>query len=92
LRQHLEAAERQSGRAPEGLAGPACPDLLARRWDWFLELDRARRHGGFGPEPLAYADIEAWARLTGRRLSREDVVILVDIDRLGFEVRAKGKK
>lgn len=70
---------------------PECPDLYAEIWIGFLELDRARRRGAFGPEALAYADIEAWARLTQRRLSAEDVALIIDLDRVGFDVR-KAKK
>jgi hypothetical protein len=91
LRVHLEAAARQNGQEP-GLAGPELPDLYADLWEGFLELDRARGHGSFGPEPLAYADIESWARLTRRRLSPQDVALIVELDRLGFAVRAEGKK
>jgi len=92
LRAHLESASRQSRTPAKGLRGPECPPLLVDLWGAFLELDRARRHGGFGPEPLAYADIESWSRLTGRRLSPDDVATIIDIDRLAFEVRAESKK
>ena len=91
MREHLEQAARMGG-APDELIGPRCPDLLAELWAWFIELDRARRHGGFGPEPLAYADIEAWARLTGRSPSPSEVAMIVDIDRLAFQVRAEARK
>jgi len=91
LREHLEAAARQGGPR-DGLDGPELPELFADLWVGFTELDRARGQSGFGPEPLAYSDIEAWARLTDRRLSPQDVALIVELDRLGFEVRAKGKK
>lgn len=90
LRQHYEAAARQGNpEAGRQLEGPELPYLHAELWGWFLELDRAR---GQGPAALAYESIEAWARLTGRRLSPDDVALIVDLDRLGFQVRAEAKK
>lgn len=95
MREHLEAAAKKGDRAAAArLRPPELPELFADLWGGFLELDRARGQSGFGPEPLAYSDIEAWARLTGRALSPQDVALIVELDRLGFAVRAdaKGKK
>jgi hypothetical protein len=36
-------------------------------WNWYVELASARGGSGFGPNPIGFCDIEAWARLTGRR-------------------------
>lgn len=32
-------------------------------WQWFLELSATRTYNGAGPNPLSFAEIEAWARL-----------------------------
>src|SRR5258708_17220739 len=92
LRAHLESASRQSRTPAKGLRGPECPPLLVDLWGAFLELDRARRHGGFGPEPLAYSDIESRSRLTARRLSPAPVATSIAIGRLSFQMWATIKK
>jgi hypothetical protein len=89
--EHQAAAARNPLYRGSASAVPECPDIFADLWIGFIELDRGRRRGGFGPEPLAYADIEAWAALTQRKLSPQDIALIVDIDRLGFEIRAEMK-
>lgn len=39
-----------------------------------------RRFGAWGPEPIAYSEIDAWARLTGRRLDPVEVLAIVKMD------------
>ena len=58
-------------------------------WMAFLELDAARGANGFGPNPLSYTEIDAWARLTGARLSAWEVSLLRDIDRVVIEKTAR---
>lgn len=80
LRHHLEAARAAgSGTAAGELAGPPAPRALYL-WHWFGELHAARRAGGFGPEPIAYADLDAWARLSGRYPRPWEVRWLMDLD------------
>ena len=33
-----------------------------------------------GPQPLTYAEIASWSRLTGEILLREEITILADMD------------
>lgn len=40
------------------------PAEVDHLWRWFLDLHEARG-GGFGVQPIGYAEIDAWARLTG---------------------------
>lgn len=68
-RAHLEAAASQSEAARQALAGPGCPEALRYVWDWFLELNAGRTGSGFGPNPLAWSEVEAWARLSRLRLT-----------------------
>jgi hypothetical protein len=89
LREHYEAAARQDPAHAQQLEGPDLPELYAWAWRAFLELDRTR---GPGPAPIAYADMEAWARLTGCKLSPEDVALIVELDQLGFRIRAEHRK
>ncbi|EJN15687.1 hypothetical protein PMI42_00704 [Bradyrhizobium sp. YR681] len=45
---------------------------------------RRRKGGGFGPQPLEYADIEAFQRLSGMRFAPWEVDILEEIDDLAL--------
>lgn len=73
---------RASGQVPEELqdaeGGP--PELLEHVWRWFLELSNARAPALVGVAPIAWRDMEAWARLTGHRPSPEEVALLRRLD------------
>jgi len=57
---------RAQGAAVPELDNPvAIPVELAYLFAWFTELSAARGSGGFGANPISYAEIDAWARLTG---------------------------
>lgn len=58
---------------PEALRLPPIPAALAHIWDWFCELSASRTGNGGGANPIAFTEIEAWARLTGRLLTPRDV-------------------
>lgn len=47
---------------------------------WFGELSGARSSNGFGVNPVSYAEIDAWARLTGRHPSFLEVSALRRLD------------
>jgi hypothetical protein len=86
-RVHLEALAkrcREAGRPiPDAcriLDRYAIPDALEYVWDWFWELSRTRRAGMAGPEPIGYADVDAWARLTDRRPTPAEVEALLSLD------------
>jgi len=80
-RAHLEAAaERGSSRALCELEGPEFPETLAYLWDWTRELRSAPRVGVNGVEPISWADIDSWARLTGRDLATHEVQALIALD------------
>lgn len=80
---------------PEDLLGPACPEPLVHVLGWFAELGAARGSNGFGPEPIGYAEIDAWSRLTGRDPDPFEVRAIRALDRvflhLVAEARAKGR-
>ena len=48
---------------------------------WWREIDAGRRTGMNGAEPVAYMDIDAWARLTGREPTPEEVSMIMSIER-----------
>ena len=40
---------------------PELYPAVAHIWAWFVQLS-VRRGGGFGPAPLTYQELDAWAR------------------------------
>lgn len=71
VRQNLESAAAQRAKRgkppPPELDGPDLPPAGEHVWGWFSELSSARGSTGFGPAPITYADIVAWARLMAVR-------------------------
>ena len=67
-------------------------------WRWFCGLSAARRIGFSGPEPITFAEIEAYARLTGWPIAPRHIAILQAMDAtfLAFcreeRERASGKR
>lgn len=56
---------------------PAGGGLL---WRWFGELNNARGWHSNGPQPLGFAEIEAWARLTRWPLTARHAAVLRAMD------------
>jgi hypothetical protein len=79
---HLASIERQTGKrvhlAEEEV--PAVPWPLQHVWNDFMVLTARRSSSGFGMNPLSYAEIEAWARLTSRTLSPMETRLLMRLD------------
>lgn len=62
---------------------PEIPEALAYVHGWWTELDIGRRYGmNGGAEPVSYADLEAWRRLTDRDIVPEEVEALLLVDRI----------
>lgn len=82
-REHLQAvAARGHAAAKAELAGPELPPMGAYVWTWFLELHAARGSSGFGPLPIGYGEIAAWAALTGRAPLPWEIELLTALDRI----------
>lgn len=79
LREHLQSAEAQTGVEIPELHQERVPIEVAHIWEWFKDLHAARA-ASFGPSPISYADIEAWARLTGRAPTRWEVSCIKRLD------------
>lgn len=76
LGEHLEALRARTGRAHPLLAGPALPAAGEALWAWFVELRAAQA----AHLPLGFADIAAWAKLTGQRPAAWEVRALLALD------------
>ena len=92
-REHLASAWRQTGIMPDELkAVPKLPLSIHYLWATFLELHRRRKSNGFGPVPLQYLDVEAWGRLTNRKLDVWELQAILGVDDAYLTVSAKHSK
>jgi hypothetical protein len=63
------------------LETPPLPDELAYLWHAFCRLS-ARRRSGFSIEPIGWADLDAFVRLTGVRLAPWELQLIEMLDDL----------
>lgn len=96
-RDHLEIAAKSGSAAAQAeldAAAAADPGPARHVWDWFLELHAARGGSGFGPSPITYMDIAAWAFLTKRRPQQWEIVAIRRLDQSYLEasVRADSER
>jgi hypothetical protein len=81
VRAHLtKLAAGGSETARRRLEAPEPPDDLLYLLPWADELARGRRVGMNGPETTGWADLHAWALLTGRQLEPHEASALILID------------
>jgi hypothetical protein len=75
--------EQQTGKYP----GPELeiPPDLVYLWSWFTELS-STRGGGWGPSPITYMEIKAWAELTGNCPDVWEVSVLKAMDNKYLEM------
>lgn len=73
LRSHLSGS-----RAPVPEAGRIA-------WGWFIDLCCTRTSNGFGPNPISYAEIEAYARLTRWPLEPRHIALIRAMDDVWLE-------
>lgn len=86
-RAHLLQVCKQTGKTPEELGvslpedvAPDVPENGEYLWAWFQELSSGRGNNGFGVLPLSWADMDAWARLTGNQPEPWETAILRNMD------------
>jgi hypothetical protein len=73
-------SEKSRAAARADLTLPPLPARAAYLWEWFEELDRARSAGMHGTDGLSYPMIDAWARLTRREPTAEEIETLLLMD------------
>ncbi len=59
---------------------PVVPDAGRGLWGIFTQLSGARGFHQYGPNPISFAEIEAWARLTRTPLQPHHVQIIKAMD------------
>lgn len=68
------------------------PDCAAHVWAWFGELHARRGSNGFGAEPLAFRDVQAWVALTAVRIRGHEIDWLFDLDQAYMSAQAKASR
>ena len=68
-----------------------CPKELEHVWIWFLELTAARGSNGFGPNPISYAELQAWSLLTKQNPTPWEISLLKRLDKHYLIIMAKEK-
>jgi hypothetical protein len=74
------------------LDGPDCPEPLEYVWLWFRALSYRRGSNGWGPNPLGWPEIEAWARMQGVTLTPFEFDCLEALEGAYFRTRPKPKQ
>lgn len=59
---------------------PSLSPAASHLWGWFMDMHQSRQAGLDGDLPLSLSDMEAWQRLTGTIVLREEWAILRAID------------
>lgn len=95
---HVEQYAAQTGESVAcamqkfGLEQPEIPEGFEVVWNWFWELHQGRGHTGFGPLPLGFADMAAWAAISGIELSPWLASALRSMDLAWLDEHAKAQK
>lgn len=76
----LRLFETRTGKRHADLDGPECDGALLYLYGWWRELDDARQSGINGLDPISFGEMEAWARLTKRAPSVDEVQTMRRID------------
>lgn len=91
VREHLQAAQRASGRVPERLANaPSLPEGCAVLWRDFMNLRGMTGSNGFGPSRISFHDIDGYQRVIGARFAPWELDAIRMADSAYIATRSKG--
>lgn len=91
----LLSVARQTGENPKELielTADPCPELLEHVYAMFWEVSASRGGNGYGPNPISYCEMQAWAQLTGQTPTPFEVGIVKELDALFMAQHAKAAK
>jgi hypothetical protein len=92
IRQSLEKVWKQTGHKPALLdEEPEIYPALQHIWTWFHHLS-STRGGGFGPAPISFQEIDAWARLMRTGPTPWEIEQIMRLDGVWFKVQAEKDK
>lgn len=80
LTDDLKAVLRWQLANPGATDGPQVPWSGKRLWSIFLDLNAARGSNGWGPNPISFREIEAWAWLNREPVRPWELQILRAMD------------
>ncbi|HQR22187.1 MAG TPA: hypothetical protein PKV98_15055 [Burkholderiaceae bacterium] len=89
LRSHLAAEERRTKVVDERITAAIVPAHAAELWGAFRALDGRRAPAFKGRTPLLFADIAAYTRLLGIRLTPWEIETLLAMDQAALGVYAE---
>jgi hypothetical protein len=92
LRKHLESVEAQTGKRPAQLDGPEFPTGVEYLWEWYWQLRRHNGGNGFGPGPISWSEIDAWARRTGADPAPWELEVISELDAAYLKQQAVERK
>lgn len=77
-----------AAEAAAALTPPALPPAVAHIATWYVQLAATRR-GSLSPQPITYADIQAWAAMMRIQPTPTEVDLLRACDTVTLEVMAE---
>lgn len=75
----------------EGMVVMTTPAGGSLLWSWFLDLNRTRTMHAAGINPISYADIEAYIRLTRQAIEPRHIAIIVAMDEAYLAFAHRGR-
>lgn len=91
LADHLAVVAKATGQKLDENA-PRLPREMRYLWRSFLQLHRARGSNGWGPNPIAWSEIDAFCRLTESTLDPWEVEALCALDEAFMESAASSSE
>lgn len=91
---HLRQVEKQLGRKLEDSRSQKlteAPKEVIYLLQYFTEISRTRESSGYGPQPLRFSEIDAWAHLYGVELSPFEINTILDLDAVWRKVWADSR-
>jgi len=74
---------------PDDYKSLPMPENYAYCWAWFGELSRTRSSNGLGQNPISYAEIDAWSKLTNIELTPLEVSAIMRLDSAYLTIQAE---
>ena len=78
---HLRQVAKMTGKEIKtGAEIKDAPKEVLYLLTYFTEISRTRESSGYGPQPLRYSEIDAWAHLYGVDLAPFEINTILDLD------------
>ncbi|MCQ9121568.1 hypothetical protein MUU45_001117 [Rodentibacter pneumotropicus] len=84
-REHLQAIQEATGKQLSELNHPLPDEMVRYLLDYFYEIALSRQYG-MACNPILYAEIESWCRLTQRHLAQWELEVIKRLDMLWLQI------